>query len=118
MSTQHSGAGSAWQERLVAGDTTLHIHLIGIGGSGLSAIANVLLERGFRVSGSDRQSNPAMQRLAQAGARVFPDQTSANFDVMPGTSLPDLVLVSSAIGSDNPERQAAVRAGNSNCETQ
>ena len=44
--------------------------MIGIGGSGLSAIATVLLERGYRVSGSDRQESPQTRRLAESGARI------------------------------------------------
>ena len=47
-----------------------HIHLIGIGGSGLSAIAQVLLESGYTVSGSDRSSSPLLASLRQAGAQV------------------------------------------------
>ena len=48
-----------------------HIHLIGIGGSGLSAIAQVLLESGYRVSGSDRALSPMAARVQAAGAQVF-----------------------------------------------
>ena len=48
-----------------------HVHLIGIGGSGLSAIASLLLERGEVVSGSDRQMTPAAQAVQAAGATVM-----------------------------------------------
>ena len=48
-----------------------HVHFIGIGGSGLSAIATVLLERGYIVSGSDRQASPVTRRLQEAGMTIF-----------------------------------------------
>jgi UDP-N-acetylmuramate--alanine ligase len=48
-----------------------HVHFIGIGGTGLSAIARVLLESGYTVSGSDRQVSPLAQALQAAGAQVF-----------------------------------------------
>jgi UDP-N-acetylmuramate--alanine ligase len=85
--------------------TMKHVHLIGIGGSGLSAIALVLLERGLMVSGSDRQASPATQRLQEAGARVDIGHRAAN--VMGA----DLVLRSSAVRDDNVEVQAAQAAG-------
>ena len=47
-----------------------HVHLIGIGGSGLSAIARILLERGISVSGSDRQPSAVTEALQAAGHRV------------------------------------------------
>lgn len=94
-----------WQIRLAAQDATLRIHLLGIGGAGLSAIAQVLVEMGFLVSGSDRQLNANMQRLATRGVTIFTEQTAAN--LMQATAPPDVVLISSAIANDNAERQAA-----------
>jgi UDP-N-acetylmuramate--alanine ligase len=82
-----------------------HVHFIGIGGSGLSAIARVLLERGYRVSGSDRQPTPLAQALESAGARVFIGHRAEN---VPGAQL---VIRSSAVTDDNPEVQAALRLG-------
>jgi len=82
-----------------------HVHLIGIGGSGLSAIALVLLERGFKVSGSDRQNSPSAQRLQTAGARIFIGHDAANITGA------DLVIRSSAISDDNVEVRAARDAG-------
>ncbi len=74
-----------------------HLHLIGIGGTGLSAIGRVLLESGFRVSGSDRQlSNLALQ-LRSAGAVIFEGHRAENI------SGADLVIRSSAVSDDNPE---------------
>ncbi|MBI1879135.1 MAG: hypothetical protein HYR94_13095 [Chloroflexi bacterium] len=59
------------------------IHLIGIGGAGLSAIATVLLQQGYRVSGSDRQASAATERLAQLGATVFIGHKTENLDIGP-----------------------------------
>ena len=83
----------------------MHVYFIGIGGSGLSAIATVLLERGFTVSGSDRQVSPLTQDLQAAGARVF---LGHHPDHVAGV---DLVVRSSAVPDDNVEVQAAVAAG-------
>lgn len=100
---------ASWQQRLANGDKSLHIHLIGIGGAGLSAIAQVLIETGFTVSGSDRQTNANTKKLAQQGVTVFPQQTAENINNQ--KSKPDLVLISSAIAADHPERQAAETHG-------
>ena len=69
---------TTWQERLAAADPTLRVHLIGIGGTGLSAIATVLVEMGVSVSGSDRQPNSHTQRLALGGVHIFLGQQAAN----------------------------------------
>jgi len=82
-----------------------HIHLIGIGGAGLSAIARVLLESGYRVSGSDRVLSSMAQDLAQAGATVFEGHRAENITGA------DWVVRSSAVADDNPEVQAALAAG-------
>lgn len=81
------------------------VHFIGIGGSGLSAIATVLLERGYAVSGSDRQASPLMHRLEAAGARVYTHHAAEN------VAGADWVVRSSAVGDDNPEVLAAQAAG-------
>jgi len=100
-----------WQERLSNRDESLHIHLIGIGGAGLSAIATVLLEMGVRVSGSDRQANTHTDRLAAAGATIYTEQVAANLTASAPVQRPDVVLISSAIAADNAERQAADALG-------
>lgn len=82
-----------------------HVHLIGIGGSGLSAIATVLLERGYRVSGSDRQESPQLQRLQQMGARIHYGHRAEN------VAGADRVVRSSAVRDDNVEVLAARLAG-------
>jgi len=100
-----------WTTRLAQRDPQLHIYLIGIGGAGLGPIAQVLLEQGMRVSGSDRQANAATARLAAAGATVFSQQTAANLLEWPATERPHVVLISSAVAAANPERQAAEQLG-------
>ena len=82
-----------------------HIHFIGIGGAGLSAIARVLLERGFTVSGSDRQQSPLTDRLQQAGAQVHIGHDPSAVEGA------DVVLRSSAVPDDNAEVVAAQEAG-------
>ena len=74
---------NTWQARLAAADPTLRVHLIGVGGAGLSAIAAVLVDLGLQVSGSDRQSNAHTQRLARAGARIYPQQQAENLPPCP-----------------------------------
>ena len=78
-----------------------HVHLIGIGGSGLSAIARVLLESGYLVSGSDRTSSPLLESLAADGVRV---NIGHSADAI-GEA--DVVVRSSAVTDDNPEVIAA-----------
>jgi UDP-N-acetylmuramate--alanine ligase len=74
-----------------------HIHFVGIGGSGMSGIAEVLLNLGFTVSGSDLARTPVTERLEGMGARVFAGHDAAHID---GS---DVVVVSSAVAADNPE---------------
>jgi UDP-N-acetylmuramate--alanine ligase len=100
-------SGSEWRDRLARGDHTLRIHLIGIGGTGLSAIAHVLLEMGFRVSGSDRQGGAVLARLDAKGAHIVAGQSAATLTGLAAHELPDVVLISSAVDASNPERQAA-----------
>ncbi|NTW12962.1 MAG: UDP-N-acetylmuramate--L-alanine ligase, partial [Anaerolineales bacterium] len=82
-----------------------HVHFIGIGGSGLSAIARLLLESGYEVSGSDRALTPFAEDVRKAGAKVFIGHHPRNI------AEADWVVRSSAVTDDNPEVQAAKRAG-------
>lgn len=82
-----------------------HVHFIGIGGSGLSAIARLLLESGYTVSGSDRTLTPFADEVRKAGAKVYIGHHPRN---LAGA---DSVVKSSAIADDNPEVRAAKRAG-------
>ncbi|HOU42070.1 MAG TPA: UDP-N-acetylmuramate--L-alanine ligase [Promineifilum sp.] len=83
----------------------MHIHVVGIGGAGMSAIARVLLGRGYRVSGSDRQANSQTAALAAEGIRVSIGHDPANIDGA------DLLLVSSAVPESNEEWVAAQERG-------
>ncbi|OQY22057.1 MAG: UDP-N-acetylmuramate--L-alanine ligase [Anaerolineaceae bacterium 4572_32.2] len=82
-----------------------HIHLIGIGGAGLSAIARVLMEQGAEVSGSDLTLSPVAESLARDGVRVFDGHRAENVNGA------DLVVVSSAVPASNVEVRAAQAAG-------
>ncbi len=81
------------------------IHLVGIEGTGLSAIARVLLEEGYQVSGSDRAPGPRSDALRSMGAEVWDDHRPEHVNGA------DLVLISSAVPDDNPEVVAARQAG-------
>ncbi len=78
-----------------------HIHFVGIGGSGMSGIAEVLLNLGFQVSGSDLGKNVATRRLKQLGATVYLGHAEQNLTDA------DAVVVSTAVGPDNAEVQTA-----------
>jgi UDP-N-acetylmuramate--alanine ligase len=73
------------------------IHFVGIGGSGMSGIAEVLLNLGYAVQGSDLKSGESTRRLESLGARVLIGHRAANVDGA------DVVVVSSAINAENPE---------------
>ena len=80
--------------------------MVGIGGAGLSAIATVLLEQGYAVSGSDLELSPAADRLVRQGATVYRGHSAAN---LPATTT--AVVVSSAVPADNAEVVAARQRG-------
>lgn len=82
-----------------------HTHFIGIGGTGLSAIARLLLEKGEIVSGSDRVLSPFAEELARDGATVYKGHNAQN------VAGADLVVRSSAIADDNPEVTEARKRG-------
>jgi len=77
------------------------IHFVGIGGVGMSGIAEILLSLGFRVSGSDLMGSPTTARLEQMGARVWIGHDREHLDRA------DVVVFSSAVPEDNPELVAA-----------
>ncbi|MBW8009833.1 MAG: UDP-N-acetylmuramate--L-alanine ligase [Chloroflexi bacterium] len=82
-----------------------HTHFIGIGGAGLSAIARVLLERGQKVSGSDRTNSELTDSLRDAGAQIFIGHSAENI------AGADLVIRSSAVPENNMEVLAAQTSG-------
>jgi len=79
------------------------LHLVGIGGSGMSGIAEVLVNLGYPVSGSDLENNAATQHLQELGAAI---QLGHGPQLVRDA---DVVVISSAIGDDNPEVQEARR---------
>ena len=81
------------------------VHLIGIGGAGMSGIARVLLARGATVSGSDAKDSRSIAALRALGATVQIGHDAANIDGA------DSVVVSSAIRESNPELTAARERG-------
>jgi UDP-N-acetylmuramate--alanine ligase len=78
------------------------IHLVGIGGSGMGGIAEVLLNLGYEVQGSDLKSNAVTQRLTRLGAKIFIGHAAENLGEA------DVVVVSSAVSRSNPEVAAAL----------
>jgi UDP-N-acetylmuramate--alanine ligase len=80
-----------------------HIHFVGIGGIGMSGIAEVLLNLGYKVSGSDLKLSPVTERLQSLGATVFEGHRPEN---IAGS---DVVVTSSAVHAGNPEVEAARR---------
>ncbi|MDR2216005.1 MAG: UDP-N-acetylmuramate--L-alanine ligase [Nevskiaceae bacterium] len=78
------------------------IHFVGIGGSGMGGIAEVLLNLGYEVQGSDIKANAVTQRLEQLGARILLGHRAGNIEGA------DAVVVSTAIGHDNDEVAAAL----------
>jgi len=79
------------------------IHFVGIGGSGMSGIAEVLINLGYAVQGSDVKANPVTLRLTKLGARITIGHAATNIDGA------DVVVVSSAVAKDNPEVEAAAQ---------
>ena len=77
------------------------VHFVGIGGSGMSGIAEVMLSLGYKVQGSDIQNNEQVKRLKLLGAVIFIGHDKKNI------ANSDVVVVSSAIKEENPEVQAA-----------
>ena len=78
------------------------IHLVGIGGSGMGGIAEVLINLGYQVQGSDLKSNAVTQRLARLGAAIFIGHSAEHL------ADSDVVVVSSAVNRSNPEVAAAL----------
>ncbi|WNG22403.1 UDP-N-acetylmuramate--L-alanine ligase [Cystobacter fuscus] len=74
-----------------------HVHFVGVGGIGMSGIAEVLLNLGYRVSGSDLKASDITRRLSQLGATLFEGHRAENLVHA------DVVVISSAVRKDNPE---------------
>ncbi len=82
---------------------TSHLHFVGIGGTGMCGIAEVLLNMGFNVSGSDLKRTPVTERLARLGGRIFEGHKGKNVHGA------DVVVVSTAVKPDNVEVAEARR---------
>jgi UDP-N-acetylmuramate--alanine ligase len=78
-----------------------HVHFVGIGGIGMSGIAEVLLNQDYKISGSDLAENAVTRRLQSLGATVFKGHAAQNIGAA------DAVVISSAVAEGNPEVQAA-----------
>ena len=83
-----------------------YIHFIGIGGISMSGLAEILLDRGFQVSGSDMGESEITEHLKKKGAQVFIGQVAENI-----SSDMKAVVYTAAIHPDNQEYQAAAAAG-------
>lgn len=81
------------------------IHCIGIGGIGLSAVAEILLSRGYAVSGSDMRESDITEKLIRDGANIFLGHRAKNVEGV------DLIIYSAAVGNDNPELVRAKELG-------
>ena len=77
------------------------IHFVGIGGAGMGGIAEVLVNIGYQVTGSDLAQNAMTERLASLGAKIYKAHTATNIEGA------NVVVVSSAVSDDNPEVMAA-----------
>ena len=87
-------------------DKPIHVHFMGIGGISMSGLAEVLLDRGFTISGSDNTKSDITEKLEGRGVRISYPQSADNI-----TSDIDLVVYTAAIHPDNPEYVAAFQAG-------
>lgn len=81
-----------------------HVHFVGIAGMGMSAIARIMLERGYTVSGSDLRSTELTENLERMGATIYRGHAS---EYLGGA---EMVVYSSAVPGDNPELSAAVQS--------
>ena len=86
--------------------TPIHVHFIGIGGISMSGLAQILLKKGFPVSGSDSAKSALTEQLADLGARIVYGQKAENI-----TDDIQAVVYTAAIHPDNPEYAAARAAG-------
>src|SRR3990170_926504 len=86
-------------------DNVKRIHFIGIGGTGMAPLAQVLLEAGYAIQGSDLKANAATARLSVAGAKIFEQHSAEHVDGA------DMVVISSAVPPSNPEVMWATEAG-------
>lgn len=82
----------------------IHVHFIGIGGISMSGLASILIDRDFKISGSDAKESPLTKWMEDRGVNVYYGQRASNIE--DGT---DLVVYTAAIHPDNPEYAAAAQ---------
>ena len=82
-----------------------HIHFIGIGGISMSGLAEILLTKGYKVTGTDTKYNPIVKRLEKLGAIIYINHNKDNI------SGADLIIYTDAISPDNEELKAAFESG-------
>ncbi|WP_402467993.1 UDP-N-acetylmuramate--L-alanine ligase [Isoptericola aurantiacus] len=87
------------------------VHLVGVGGAGVSVVARLLAARGVEVQGSDAVASAALRALQDDGVRVWVGHDAAHVVADDGTPVVDTVVVSSAVRESNPELAAARAAG-------
>ena len=78
------------------------VHFVGIGGIGMSGIAEILLSRGFEISGSDKSLSEVTKRLSEIGIKIYEGHSAENLKDV------DVLVYSSAVNTDNPEVTAAI----------
>lgn len=86
-------------------DNSKKVHFIGIGGISMSGLAEILLHRGYKVSGSDMKSSPIVDKLKASGAEIFNGHHKENINGA------DIVVYTAAIAEDNEELMAAKNSG-------
>lgn len=86
-------------------DSNKKVHFIGIGGISMSGLAEILLHRGYRVSGSDMKNSPMVEKLKVSGAEVFIGHNESNINGA------DIIVYTAAISEDNKELLAAKNSG-------
>ena len=86
--------------------TPLAVHFIGIGGISMSGLAEILLEEGFHISGSDAKESALTDALEKKGARIYYGQRASNI-----SDSTDVVVYTAAIHPDNPEFARAKELG-------
>ena len=82
-----------------------HIHFIGIGGISMSGLAQIMLKKGFIVTGSDRAKSSITEKLEVLGAKIFYEHSEKNIDGA------DVIVYTAAVHSDNPEFDASQKSG-------
>ena len=97
--------GAQADDWLATMSANARVHLVGVGGCGMSGLAHLMIDLGFTVTGSDIRENAEIRQLQERGARIILGHAAGVLE----ESRPDLVVYSSAIRTDNPEMAAAAR---------